>query len=70
MRKEQKDLVKGDIIKFIYGDFDNVVMGEVIEVKDNGKPYGCEVKFRYLSNNRIDVMYGSGWSLINVVEGE
>ena len=70
MRKQQKDLLKGDIIKFVYGDFDNIVTGVVEEVKDDGTPFGCEVKFKHLKNNKLDVMYGHGWSLVNISEKE
>ena len=70
MKKQQKDLVKGDIIKFEFGDFDNIVTGEVIEVKDDGTPFGCEVKFRYVKTDIVDVAYGCGWGLIDVIEGE
>ena len=70
MKIQQKDLKKGDIIRFIFGDFDNVVTGIVDNVEDDGTPYGCKVEFRYLTSNRYEVMYGHGWSLVDVVDKE
>ncbi len=70
MEKKQKDLVKGDIIRVEFGDYDNWVTVVVDEVCDTGEPYGCCIKCHYLCDGEPLKMYGEANDIVEVVGQE
>ena len=63
MIKLQKDLVKGDVIRVEYGDYDNWVVVTVESIEENGK----KIVGRFKHNEKIVEMYGGADSSVEVL---
>lgn len=70
MIKRQKDLIKGDIIRVEFGDYDHFVTVVVDSIEDDGTAvYNAKILCHYL-DGRKEEMYGDPNSLVNVIGRE
>lgn len=68
MKKLQKDLVKGDVIRVEYGDYDNyvTVVVDSVDVVNPGL-WGCCLTVHYKGSDNLFNMYGDPEGFVQVI---
>ena len=67
MLKKCKDLVKGDIIRVEYGDYDNWVTVIVDRIEDTGDTY-CKIVGKWPNSQTEVEMWGKNNSMVEILE--